>query len=70
MADLSALADGTLPPDRRAEVEARVAASPELRELLERQRRALLAVQAIAAEEVPESLQVAVEARRRAARTP
>ena len=65
MADLSALADGTLSADRRAEVEARVAASSELQELLERQRVALLAAQAIAAEEVPESLQVAVEARRR-----
>jgi anti-sigma factor RsiW len=38
MAELSALADGTLPADRRAEVEARVAASPELQELVERQR--------------------------------
>ncbi len=61
MADLSALADGTLPTDRRAEVEARIAASPELQELLERQRKAVLAAQTIAAEEVPQSLQVAVE---------
>lgn len=65
MAELCALADGTLPADRRDEVEARVAASPELREVLERQRRAVLAVQALAEEEVPGSLQAAVEARPR-----
>ena len=58
MAELSALADGTLPAERRGEVEARVAASPELRELLERQRQALLAAQTLTAEEVPGSLQV------------
>lgn len=39
LADLSALADGTLAPARRAEVEARVAASPELSALYERERR-------------------------------
>lgn len=65
MADLCALADGTLPAERRAEVEARVAASPELEKLLERQRQSVLAMQTIAAEEVPASLQAAVEARRR-----
>jgi len=64
MAELAALADGTLPPGRRAEVEARVAASPELRQLFERQRRAVLASQGLAAEEVPASLRAAVEARR------
>lgn len=66
MAELCALADGTLPAERRAEVEARVAASPELQELLERQRRTVLAAQTLAAEEVPESLRAAVEARRHA----
>jgi anti-sigma factor RsiW len=66
MAELCALADGTLPAELRAEVEARVAASPELQELLERQRRAVLAAQTLAAEEVPESLQAAVQADRRA----
>jgi anti-sigma factor RsiW len=63
MADLVALADGTLPPERRAAVEARVAGSPELRDLFERQRRAVLAAQLVAEEEVPGSLQAAVEAR-------
>ena len=44
MEELSALADGTLPAERRAAVEARVAASAELRRLLARQRRAVEAV--------------------------
>jgi anti-sigma factor RsiW len=66
MAELCALADGTLPAERRAEVEARVASSPELQELLERQRRAVLATRGLAAEDAPDSLQTAVEARRRA----
>jgi anti-sigma factor RsiW len=65
MAELCALADGTLPAERRDEVEARVAASPELQEVLERQRRAVLAVQVLAEEKVPGSLQAAVEARAR-----
>jgi len=66
MAELAALADGTLSAERRAEVEARVAASPELQELLERQRRAVLAAQSLATEDVPASLQARVEAQRRA----
>jgi anti-sigma factor RsiW len=66
MAELCALADGTIPADRRAEVEARVAASPELRELLERQRRAVLAVRALEAEHVPASLRATVDAAARA----
>jgi hypothetical protein len=37
LAELAQLADGTLPAGRRAEVEARVAASPELTELLRAQ---------------------------------
>jgi anti-sigma factor RsiW len=65
LADLSALADGTLPAERRAAVEARVAASPELRELVERQRRSLAATQALAGEPAPESLRATVEARAR-----
>jgi anti-sigma factor RsiW len=62
LAELSALADGTLPPERRAEVEARVAASPELLELVERQRRTLAATQALSTEEPPESLVATVDA--------
>src|SRR5688500_9314786 len=47
LAALTALADGTLPPRRRAAVEARVAESPELAELLERQRRAVGALRSV-----------------------
>jgi hypothetical protein len=63
MAELCALADGTLPADRRVEVEARVAASPELQALLERQRQSVVAARALATEQPPASLQTAVEAR-------
>jgi anti-sigma factor RsiW len=62
MAELCALADGTLAAERRDEVEARVAASPELQEVVERQRQAVLAVRALAEEEVSGSLQAAVGA--------
>jgi anti-sigma factor RsiW len=65
LAELVALADGTLAPERRAAVEARVAASPELQGLLKRQRRSLAATAAIATEEPPASLRTAVEERAR-----
>jgi hypothetical protein len=64
LADLAALADGSLAPERRGEVEARVAASPELRALLERQRRAVAAVRA-AAVPAPSMLRERVDALRR-----
>ena len=72
MAELAALADGSLPAERRAEVEARVAASPELRELVERQRQAVVATQALSSEPPPASLVETVEALRprRGARRP
>jgi anti-sigma factor RsiW len=66
LAELSALADGTLPAEQRAALEARVAASPELQRLLEGQRRSLAATQALASEPAPESLRARVEALRRA----
>jgi anti-sigma factor RsiW len=70
MADLCALADGTLPAGRRDEVETRVAASPELQEALERQRRSVVATRMLAVEdEVPGSLRAAVTARSGARRT-
>src|SRR5262245_66316975 len=62
LAELAAFADGSLPPERRAEVEARVAASPELLQLVERQRRTLAATQALSAEDPPESLVATVDA--------
>jgi hypothetical protein len=64
MADLCALADGTISPARRPEVEAWVASSPELQELLERQRRSLAAAQALRQEPVPDSLRQVVAAMR------
>jgi anti-sigma factor RsiW len=68
LAELAALADGTLPADRRPEVEARVAASPELQELLERQRRSLALTEALE-DEPSASLQAAVRERARSRRT-
>ena len=65
LADLCALADGTLPAERRAAVEARVAASPELQQLLDRQRRSLEATRVLASGPEPASLRDAVEADRR-----
>ena len=70
LADLCAFADGTLAPERRDEVAARVAASPELHALVERQRRSLTATAALANEPVPASLTVAIERRRRARAKP
>jgi anti-sigma factor RsiW len=67
LADLCALADGTLPPERRLEVEARVAASAELRELFERQRRAVAATRMLEADPAPASLSAALEGRRQRA---
>src|SRR5262245_15904336 len=64
MAELCALADGSLPDERRTAVEAWIAADPALRELLDRQRRAVAATQALADDPVPASLQAAVNARR------
>jgi anti-sigma factor RsiW len=65
MADLAALADGTLPVERQAAVAAWISASPERRALLDRQRRAVAATEALADEPAPESLRESVEARRR-----
>jgi hypothetical protein len=65
LADLVALADGTLDPARRAGVEARVAASPELTALVERERRVVAALhQARATDRAPERLRARIEAGR------
>jgi hypothetical protein len=61
LVDVTALADGSLPERRRAQVERRVAGSPELSAMLERQRRALHAVRA-AAVPAPPSLRARVGA--------
>jgi Anti-sigma-K factor rskA len=70
-AELAALADGSLAPERRAALEARVDASPELAERLAEQRRAVSLAQAAATEvEAPAGLRARVEAQRGARRAP
>jgi anti-sigma factor RsiW len=65
LADLSALADGTLDPARRAEVEARIGASPDLSALYERERRVVAALhQARATDRAPDGLRARIEAAR------
>src|SRR5215203_2849021 len=69
LAELAALADGSLAPERRAALEARVAASPELADRLAEQERAVALARSAAAEvEVPAALRARIEARRRAHR--
>lgn len=60
-ADLAALADGSLPEQRRPEVEARVAASPPLQEALARQRSALAEIAAVSDVRAPEGLRAWLE---------
>ena len=65
IAELAALADGTLARERRAALEARVAASPELADRLDEQQRAVALAQGAAAEvEAPSGLRTRVEAQR------
>jgi hypothetical protein len=68
LADLARLADGTLPADRRAEVEARVAASPELSRMVERQAVALDALRSTADTGAPARLRAEIDRRRGAGR--
>jgi anti-sigma factor RsiW len=70
-AELAALADGSLAPERRAALEARVAASPQLAERLAEQRRAVALARNAAAEvEAPAGLRARIEAQRGARRAP
>src|ERR1041385_2109424 len=70
VAELAALADGSLAPERRAAVEAHVAASPELAERLAEQQRALAYTRQAAADvDAPAGLRRRVEARRGARRS-
>jgi anti-sigma factor RsiW len=68
LADLARLADGTLPADRRAEVEARVAASPQLSRIVERQAAALEALRGTADTGAPARLRAEIDRRRGAGR--
>jgi hypothetical protein len=65
LAELSALADGSLDPAREADVRARIAASPELSALLEREQRVVeLLHEARAETRAPASLRARIEAQR------
>jgi Anti-sigma-K factor rskA len=65
IAELAALADGSLAPERRTALEARVAASSDLAERLAEQQRAVaFARSAAAAVEAPAALRARVEAQR------
>ena len=71
LAELAALADGSLAPERRAELEAQIAESPELAELLAEQERAVGFARSAASEvEAPAGLRARVDARRQARRVP
>jgi Anti-sigma-K factor rskA len=65
-AELAALADGSLSHERAAQLEARVAASPDLRERLSEQEQALALTRAAVADvEAPAGLRRRVDAQRR-----
>lgn len=69
LAELAALADGSLPPERRIALEARVAESAELADRLAEQRRAVALARAVATEvEAPPALRARIDARRGARR--
>jgi hypothetical protein len=69
IAELAALADGSLAPERRAALEARVAASPELADRLGEQERAVALARSAAAEvEAPAGLRARIDAQRPARR--
>jgi hypothetical protein len=69
IAELAALADGTLAPERRAALEARVAASSELTDRLAEQRQAVALARSAANEvEAPAALRARIEAQRRVRR--
>jgi len=71
IAELAALADGSLAPERRAALEARVAASSELADRLAEQQYAVaLARSAAAGVEAPATLRARIDTRRSARRAP
>src|SRR5262245_62191774 len=65
-AELAALADGSLEPERSAALRERVEASPELADLLAEQERAVAMARSAAAEvEAPAALRARIDAQRR-----
>ena len=71
LAELAALADGSLSPERRNAVEARLAESTDLAQRLAEQQRAVALTRAAAAEvEAPAALRARIEASRSARRRP
>jgi Anti-sigma-K factor rskA, C-terminal len=70
IAELAALADGSLPPERRTALEAQVAASPELANLLAEQERAISLARSAAAEvKAPDTLRARIPTTERAPRS-
>ena len=70
IAELAALADGSLSPSRRTALEARVAESPDLADLLAEQERAVALTKSAAGEiEAPASLRARIDVQRPARRT-
>ena len=67
LADLSALADGTLDPARAAAVREQINRSPELRERYELERQAVFALRATRSDFAPPRLRARIEAERRRA---
>jgi hypothetical protein len=66
LADLSALADGTIDPARESSVRDLIASSPRLRERYELEQRAVAALHATRADRAPARLRTRIEAERRA----
>src|SRR5258706_1262660 len=69
LAELAALADGSLSPERRTALEARVAGSAELADRLAEQQRSVALTRAVASEvEAPAALRARIDAKRGARR--
>jgi len=66
LADLSALADGTIDPARESTVRDLIDSSPQLRERYELEQRAVAALHATRADRAPARLRTRIEAERRA----
>jgi hypothetical protein len=65
LAALSAMADGTLDPEREAALREQIARSPDLKARYEREQRAVAALVAVRAERAPQHVRVQIEGQRR-----